>query len=112
MISIILFYIAEVDGLRLDKFLKLSRLVKRRTVAQEMAEIGAVRLNGRQCKPSSEVRGRDEAYDIRAYRVQRAYPRRVLSVKVENADEAALKRGATAYSVIEEKQVSQDEKPW
>ena len=46
LISIILFYIAEVDGLRLDKFLKLSRLVKRRTVAQEMAEIGAVRLNG------------------------------------------------------------------
>ena len=26
--------------------------------------------------------------------------------------EAALKRGASAYSVIEEKQVSQDEKPW
>lgn len=104
MISIILFYIAEVDGLRLDKFLKLSRLVKRRTVAQEMAEIGAVRLNGRQCKPSAEVRGGDT--------VEVAYPRRVLSVKVENADEAALKRGTAAYSVIEEKQVSQDEKPW
>ena len=104
MISIILFYIAEVDGLRLDKFLKLSRLVKRRTVAQEMAEIGAVRLNGRQCKPSAEVRGGDT--------VEVAYPRRVLSVKVENADEAALKCGAAAYSVIEEKQVSQDEKPW
>ena len=82
--------------MRLDKFLKLSRLVKRRTVAQEMAEIGAVRLNGRQCKPSAEVRGGDT--------VEVAYPRRVLSVKV--------KRGTSAYSVIEEKQVSQDEKPW
>ena len=91
--------------MRLDKFLKLSRLVKRRTVAQEMAEIGAVRLNGRQCKPSSEVRGGGDTVEV-------AYPRRVLSVKVENADEAALKRGAAAYSVIEEKQVSQDEKPW
>ena len=90
--------------MRLDKFLKLSRLVKRRTVAQEMSEIGAVRLNGRQCKPSAEVRGGDT--------VEVAYPRRVLSVKVENADEAALKRGTSAYSVIEEKQVSQDEKPW
>ena len=86
--------------MRLDKFLKLSRLVKRRTMAQEMAEIGAVRLNGRQCKPSSEVRGGDT--------VEVAYPRRVLSVKVENADEAALKRGAAAYSDIEEKQVSHE----
>lgn len=90
--------------MRLDKFLKLSRLVKRRTVAQEMAEIGAVRLNGRQCKPSADVHCGDT--------VEVAYPRRVLSVKVENADEAALKRCASAYSVIEEKQVSQEEKPW
>ena len=42
--------------MRLDKFLKLARLVKRRTVAQEMIELGAVRLEGRECKPSSEVR--------------------------------------------------------
>ncbi|MCF0247494.1 MAG: RNA-binding S4 domain-containing protein, partial [Synergistes sp.] len=59
--------------MRLDKFLKLSRLVKRRTVAQEMAEIGAVRVNGRQCKPSSEVREGDT--------IEVAYPRKLVTVK-------------------------------
>ncbi|OUO91889.1 RNA-binding S4 domain-containing protein [Cloacibacillus sp. An23] len=90
--------------MRLDKFLKLSRLIKRRTVAQEMAEVGAVRLNGRQCKPAAEVRNGDS--------LEVAYPRRVLSVKVECADEAALKRGAQAYTVVDERQVNQDERPW
>ena len=42
-------------SIRLDKFLKLSRLVKRRAVAQEMSEIGAVRINKRDSKPSSNV---------------------------------------------------------
>ena len=74
--------------MRLDKFLKLSRLVKRRTVAQEMAEIGAVRLNGRQCKPSAEERGGDTG--------EVAYPRRVRSGQGENAYEAALNRGASS----------------
>ncbi len=90
--------------MRLDKYLKQSRLVKRRTAAQEMIEIGAVRLNGRQCKSSAEVRGGDT--------VEIAYPRRVLGVTVECADEAALKRGAVAYSVKEERQVVHDGKPW
>lgn len=90
--------------MRLDKFLKLSRLVKRRTVAQEMTEIGAVRLNGRQCKSAAEVRNGDA--------VEVAYPRRVLKVRVECADESALRRGASAYCIIDERQVCQDDKPW
>ena len=90
--------------MRLDKFLKLSRLVKRRTVAQEMTEIGAVRINGRQSKPSAEVRNGDV--------VEVAYPRRVLKVRVECAEESALRRGAAGYAFLEEKLVSQDERPW
>ena len=42
--------------MRIDKFLKLARLVKRRSAAQEMIELGAVRLDGRACKSSAEVR--------------------------------------------------------
>lgn len=45
--------------MRLDKFLKLSRLIKRRTVAKEVAEAGRVLLNGRPAKPAGEVRPGD-----------------------------------------------------
>lgn len=92
--------------MRLDKFLKLARLVKRRTVAQEMIEVGAVRINGRQCKPSAEVRMGDS--------VEIAYPSRVLSLEVLYADEAALKRMSPedAWSPREERRVDPSEKPW
>ncbi|HJQ24175.1 MAG TPA: S4 domain-containing protein [Blastocatellia bacterium] len=42
--------------MRLDLFLKYSRLVPRRTVAQQMCEAGAVRLNGAPAKSAREVR--------------------------------------------------------
>lgn len=41
--------------MRLDKFLKVSRLVKRRTLAKEVAEVGRVLVNGKVAKPASEV---------------------------------------------------------
>jgi ribosomal 50S subunit-recycling heat shock protein len=41
--------------MRLDKFLKLSRLVRRRTVAKELCEAGAVSVNGKPAKPAQEV---------------------------------------------------------
>ena len=45
--------------MRLDVFLKLSRLVPRRTVAQEMCERGAVMVNGSRSKSAREVREGD-----------------------------------------------------
>ncbi len=41
--------------MRLDKFLKVSRLIKRRTVANEACDAGRVQLNGKTAKASSEV---------------------------------------------------------
>jgi ribosomal 50S subunit-recycling heat shock protein len=41
--------------MRLDKFLKVSRIIKRRTVANDMASAGRVSINGKQAKPSSNV---------------------------------------------------------
>jgi ribosomal 50S subunit-recycling heat shock protein len=41
--------------MRLDLFLKTSRLVKRRTVAQEMCVAGRVLVNGHEAKPAKEV---------------------------------------------------------
>ena len=41
--------------MRIDKFLKVSRLIKRRTVAQEACEAGRVLINGKAAKPSAKV---------------------------------------------------------
>lgn len=42
--------------MRLDKFLKISRLIKRRTTAKEAADKDKILINSRQAKPSSEVK--------------------------------------------------------
>ena len=42
--------------MRLDKYLKVSRLIKRRTVANEACDAGRVLINGRPAKASAEVR--------------------------------------------------------
>lgn len=42
--------------MRLDKFLKVSRVIKRRTVANEAADNGRISINGKVAKPSHEVK--------------------------------------------------------
>ena len=42
--------------MRLDKFLKVSRVIKRRTVANEAADGGRISVNGKVVKPSYEVK--------------------------------------------------------
>ena len=42
--------------MRIDKFLKVARVIKRRTVANEIADKGRVKVNGKQVKPSYEVK--------------------------------------------------------
>ena len=45
--------------MRLDKFLKVSRLIKRRTVANEACDAGRVQVNGKVAKASQDVRPGD-----------------------------------------------------
>lgn len=45
--------------MRLDKYLKVSRIIKRRTIAKEACESGRVFINGKVAKPSSEVNEND-----------------------------------------------------
>lgn len=45
--------------MRLDKFLKVSRIIKRRTVANEAADGGRISVNGKVVKPSYEVKEND-----------------------------------------------------
>lgn len=46
--------------MRLDKFLKVSRLIKRRTVANEACDAGRVMVNGKPSKASTNVKVGDE----------------------------------------------------
>ena len=45
--------------MRLDKFLKVSRLIKRRTVANEVSEQGRVFVNNQPAKPSKQIKEND-----------------------------------------------------
>lgn len=69
-----------------------------------MIEIGAVRINGKTCKSSAEVRTGDT--------IEVAYPGRIVRVSVLTSDEPQLKRNAVPYDLIEEKKVDREERPW
>lgn len=45
--------------MRLDKFLKVSRLIKRRTVANEVSDMGRVLINGNPAKPAKQIKESD-----------------------------------------------------
>ena len=45
--------------MRLDKFLKVSRLIKRRTVAKEVSDAGKILVNGRTAKAATDVKAGD-----------------------------------------------------
>ncbi len=45
--------------MRLDKFLKVSRLIKRRTVANTVSEMGRVLVNGNPAKPAKQLKAGD-----------------------------------------------------
>jgi len=45
--------------MRLDKFLKVSRLIKRRTVANQVSDTGRVLINGNPAKPSKQIKEGD-----------------------------------------------------
>ena len=67
--------------MRLDKYLKVSRLIKRRTVANEACDLGKVSVNGKAARASYEVRPGDE---IAIHFGERTLTVEVLSV-AENA---------------------------
>ncbi len=46
--------------MRIDKFLKISRILKRRTLSKEACEKGKVLINGREAKPAHQIRIGDE----------------------------------------------------
>ncbi|MBM7646455.1 ribosomal 50S subunit-recycling heat shock protein [Scopulibacillus daqui] len=85
--------------MRLDKFLKVSRLIKRRTVAKELADQGRVDINGQKAKASSDIK----VNDILCIH----YGQKVLTVKVTELKETVKKDEAgTLYEIVSEEPVN------
>ena len=89
--------------MRLDQYLRASRLVLRRTVAQELCEAGAVSVNGAAARSSRAVREGDELTIRRRERVTTV---RILSLpqakQVSRADAPAL------YEVISDAKLNDE----
>jgi ribosomal 50S subunit-recycling heat shock protein len=79
--------------MRLDKYLKVSRIIKRRTIANEAADAGRVSINGKVGKPSTEVKEGD-TLDL-------LLGGRHLLVRVESLKESVHKEDAAGmYTVL------------
>ena len=80
--------------MRLDKYLKVSRIIKRRTVANDAASGQRVSVNGRVVKPAYDVKSGDV--------IEIAFGERVLRVEVLSTPEHVSKGAAALYRVLEE----------
>ena len=78
--------------MRLDKYLKISRIIKRRTVANEAADAGRITVNGKVAKPSSDVK----AGDVLEIRIGA----KTMRVRVESVAEFAKKEDAAAMYTL------------
>ena len=81
--------------MRLDKFLKVSRLVKRRTLAKEVCDQGRVTINGQEAKSSTNVKVGDEL-TVR-------YGNKLVTVRIEKLlDTTKKEEAATLYTMLKE----------
>lgn len=93
-----------MDDMRIDKFLKVSRIIKRRTVAKDACEGGRVKVNGNSAKPGRSISVGD--------RIEIAFGNRTLEVEVkEIASHMPADEADTMYEVIRE-EYEDDEDDW
>ena len=87
--------------MRLDKYLKVARILKRRTISKELAENSRVLVNGKVAKPAKEVNIGDV--------IEIVYGNRVLKVKLNDIKEVVKKNDANVlYEVLDEYYIQQD----
>lgn len=80
--------------MRLDKYLKVSRIIKRRTVAKEACESGRVIINGKVAKPSNDIKEGDI--------IEILFGNRILKARVINIAEHVRKENAKEmYEILE-----------
>ncbi|MDD6250204.1 MAG: RNA-binding S4 domain-containing protein [Bacilli bacterium] len=85
--------------MRIDKYLKVSRVIKRRTIAKDILDLGFVKINDKVAKPSSEVKENDI--------IELTLGERRLSVKVIGLSEQTKKKEASSlFEVIADEQIS------
>lgn len=88
--------------MRLDKFLKVSRLIKRRTLAKEVADQGRITINGVEGKASSNVKVGD-TLTIR-------FGQKLVTVQIDTIQENSRKEeAAQMYSVLKEEKLNDQE---
>lgn len=86
--------------MRVDKFLKVSRLIKRRTLAKQVADQGRIEVNGKVVKASSNVQAGDEM----AIR----FGQKIVTVRVEELKDSTKKEAAALmYTLLKEEMVSE-----
>lgn len=86
--------------MRLDKFLKVSRLIKRRPLAKEIAEQNRIKVNGDVAKPSVKVAVGDE--------IEITFGQTIVTVKVLELKEHVKKEEATSlYEVVKEERIQE-----
>jgi ribosomal 50S subunit-recycling heat shock protein len=85
---------------RLDKFLKVSRLVKRRTLAKEVADAHRVLINNRPAKPGSEVKVGDS--------LTLDFGRRIMTVTILILRESASTADARLMYEVTKEEVRED----
>lgn len=84
--------------MRLDKYLKVSRLIKRRTLAKEVSGQGRVKINGQTAKAGTNVNVDDE--------LELKLGNRIIVVKVTGLSEHANKENAkTMFEVVKEEKI-------
>ena len=81
--------------MRLDKFLKVSRLIKRRTVANTVSEMGRVLVNGNSAKPAKQLKVGDIIEIEYASKIEKV---EVLIIPKGNV---SIQESSTLYKVIE-----------
>ncbi|MCY0869048.1 MAG: RNA-binding S4 domain-containing protein [Firmicutes bacterium] len=87
--------------MRLDKYLKVSRLIKRRTLAKELCDAGRVEVAGRVAKAGTEVAVGDT--------VAIRFGTRRLQVRIEQIAQTVGKaQAAELYTVIKDERQAQD----
>ncbi|KOS63057.1 RNA-binding S4 domain-containing protein [Lysinibacillus agricola] len=84
--------------MRLDKFLKVSRLIKRRTLAKEVADQGRITINGKVAKASSTVKAGDEL----AIR----FGQKIVTARVEELRDTVKKEDAAKmFTILKEERL-------
>ncbi|XFA98337.1 RNA-binding S4 domain-containing protein [Candidatus Izemoplasma sp. B36] len=85
--------------MRLDKFLKVSRIFKRRTIAKEVSKNQRIKVNDRPAKPSTDVK-EDDILKI-------TYGNKELTVKIKEVTTHATKENSqNMYEIIEERKLN------